>query len=65
MRPIREDLNPQGLEIQVFPNLWEIKNTFKKQWETNLQECTKNMMNSLIEYYNQEIKELDNEIIEF
>lgn len=64
-RYIKEGLNPQGLRIQVFPNLWETKNEFKSQWEANLQDCTVKMMTSLIEHYNRDIKDLDVEIIEF
>lgn len=38
---------------------------FKKQWEANLQECTVKMMNTLIDHYNEDIRDLDREIIEF
>lgn len=29
-RYIKENMNPRGLRVQVFPNLWEIKHDFKK-----------------------------------
>lgn len=64
-RYIKEDLNPQGLRIQVLPNLWELNPEFKKQWKTNLQECTIKMMNALISHYNEDIRNIDRDIIEF
>lgn len=41
---IKEDLNPQGLRIQVFLIFWDIKKLFKKKCEASLQECTAKMM---------------------
>lgn len=64
-RYVTEGINPQGLSIQVFPNLWETNNEFKAQWEANLQDCMSKMMTSLIEHYDNDIKDLDIEIIEF
>lgn len=64
-KDIKEGLNPQGLRIQVFPNLWDTKNEFEQQWEANLQDCTVKMMTSLNEHYNRDIRDLDIEIIEF
>lgn len=64
-RYVKEGFNPQGLRIQVFPDLWDTKNEFKLQWEANLQDCTVKIMNSLIEHYNRDIRDLDIEITEF
>lgn len=61
-RYIREDINPYGLRIQIFPLIDNISPDFKKQWEDNLQACTRKMMRMLIEEYKTRSLALDKEI---
>lgn len=59
---IQEDINPFGLRIQIFHTLENINIVFKKQWENNLQQCTKIMMKLLIEEYQKRIVNLEKDI---
>lgn len=61
-RYIKSDINPFGLRIQIFPTLNDVDNSFKKMWEENLNECTKNMMLLLIGEYNKRLLVLDKEL---
>lgn len=47
---IRNDTNPYGLCIQIFPLIENISLDFKKKWN-NLQLCTCNIMQLLMEEY--------------
>ena len=55
-------LNPKGLRVQVFPNIWAIDSDLKARWEENLYMCSKKMMELMVEYYMQELKIVDCEI---
>lgn len=64
---IREDINPYGLRIQIFPLIDNISqyqsiSEFKKRWEDNLQLCTRNMMKMLIEEYKVRTLSLEKDI---
>ncbi|PIO27386.1 hypothetical protein AB205_0104330 [Aquarana catesbeiana] len=61
-RYIREDINPLGLRIQIFPILDDVDSSFKIKWERNLQSCTKIMMTLLSEEYKKRIAILDKDI---
>lgn len=54
-----EEINPKGLRVQVFPNMWAIDQDFKARWEHNLLCCSKKMMELMVEYYMQELKLVD------
>ena len=59
---ITEYMNPKGLRVQVFPNIWSIDTEFKTRWEQNLLVCSKKMMELMVEYYMKELKVVDCEI---
>ncbi|XP_040193145.1 uncharacterized protein LOC120926910 [Rana temporaria] len=61
---IREEINPLGLRVQIFPTFEDMDNMFKKRWENNLQQCTKIMMKLLIEEYQKRILTSEKEIDE-
>lgn len=37
---IAEDLNPKGLRVQVFHNIWASDLDFRTRWERNLHDCS-------------------------
>lgn len=59
---IREDINPYGHRIQMFPLIYHVSPEFKKRWEDNLQLCTRNMIKMLIEEYKVRILALEKDI---
>lgn len=61
-RYMRENVNPFGLRIQIFPILEDIDMAFKQKWEDNLQNCTMTMMRLLIEEYEKRIIVMDKDI---
>lgn len=56
---IREDLNPLGLRIQIFPSFENLNSTFKTSWESNLKLCSTKMMSLLIDEYQKRLIEID------
>ena len=61
---LREDINPYGLRIQIFPLLDNVNPEFRKKWELNLQLCTANMMKLLIEEYKTRSAQVEKDIDE-
>lgn len=59
---IREDLNPLGLRVQIFPSFDNIDSTFKMAWENVLKSCSNQMMNLLIEEYKKRLIDIDRNI---
>ncbi|XP_040191614.1 uncharacterized protein LOC120937137 [Rana temporaria] len=55
-------INPFGLRIQIFPHTEQVDTPFKKEWETNLQLCSQEMMNILSREYTRQIAVVDTEI---
>lgn len=59
---IMENMAPYGLRLQLFPNLRDIKEDFKRKWESVLNACSKELMKLLIgEYQSQEL-DIENDI---
>lgn len=48
---IKDDINPFGLCIQIFPSFENTNDTFLKRWKNNLQRCSKVIMKLLTEKY--------------
>lgn len=40
---------PRGLRVQIFP-AWEVDTSFKKRWEAGLTQCSRIIINVLIEH---------------
>lgn len=59
---IREDLNPLGLRVQIFPSFENINSTFKTTWESNLKSCSTNKMSLLIDEHQKRLIEIDTNI---
>lgn len=59
---IREDLNPLGLQVQIFPSFDNIDSTFKTAWENNLKACSSHMMSLLIEEFKKRLIDIDRNI---
>lgn len=59
---IREDLNPLGLRIQIFPTFENIEDSIKTKWEKNLQQCSLGMMKLLMEEYSTRVSMLNLDI---
>lgn len=59
---IRNDINPFGLRIQIFPLIENISPEFKIKWENNLQLCIRNMMQLLVEEYRARTPTLEKDI---
>lgn len=58
---IKEDMNPLGLQVQIFPTLEGL--AFKLQWEFFLRTCLNDMMQLLITEYGKRSEALDKDII--
>lgn len=61
-RYIKENINPIGLRIQIFPTLDNITSQMKKAWENTLNECSKNLMRLLQEEYRRQILTIDEDV---
>lgn len=61
-RYIREDINPIGLRIQIFPILDNITKDLKNNWEIKLNDRSKNLMLLLQNEYQQQLEIMDIEI---
>lgn len=61
-RYIQENINPIGLRIQIFPILDYISNDLKKNWESKLNDCSRNFMMLLQNEYRQQLNSVDTEI---
>lgn len=48
---IRDDLNPLGLRVQIFPTFDNLDPIFKLAWESILNKCSTKMMKLLIDEY--------------
>lgn len=59
---IKEDINPLGLRVQIFPNLESLDSDFKIAWEQILCTCSKDMMQLLIVEYEKRSRTLDVDI---
>lgn len=56
---IKDDINPLGLRVQIFPSFDNISATFKTAWEHNLKICSMGMMKLLMEEYQKHMTEID------
>lgn len=61
-RYIQENINPIGLRIQIFPILDRISDNLKKNWESKLNDCSRNLMMLLQDEYRLQLNNLDTEI---
>lgn len=61
-RYMRNNINPFGLRIQIFPTMEHVDPSFKQAWENNLSACSENMMSLLIEEYRKTIQQIDKEL---
>lgn len=59
---LQENVMPQGLRIQIFPQIFDMSSDLKDKWEQNLQMCSKNMLLILIEHHEKLLIDLNNEI---
>lgn len=55
---IQENCCPMGLRVQIFPNLRNIDNDFKNNWERNLLTCSREEYNKTLASLNKEIDDL-------
>lgn len=61
-RYLREEVNPQGLRVQIFPSFDVTDVTFCEKWERNLSLCSATMMEMLTDKYRQDLADLGREI---
>lgn len=61
-RYLRERVNPQGLRVQIFPTFEVTEIALREKWETNLNQCSANMMIILRDKHLTYLVELDKEI---
>lgn len=61
-RYLNEQIYPRGLQIQIFPLICEITNDFSKKLEDNVQQCTRNMIVLLMNFYEEQLKNIDKEL---
>lgn len=61
-RYIQENINPIGLRIQIFPMVDHISDNLKKNWESKLNDCSRNLMMLLQDEYRLQLNNLDTEI---
>lgn len=59
---IRNEMNPLGLRIQIFPTLEDMSVNFKKEWEKNLSKCSTGMMSLLIDEYQRKLIDIEKEL---
>lgn len=59
---IKNNINPLGLRVQIFPTLEDLDTEFKLIWENILQTCSRSLMETLIDEYTKRTKTLDTEI---
>lgn len=55
-RYIKENINPLGLRVQIFPNSDQISHGCKKEWIENLKLCSQEMMVVLTREYNKQMQ---------
>lgn len=60
---IKEDINPAGLRVQIFPTLEGLDSEFKSKWEHALRACSQRLMEILIEEYKKRSNILDSDIV--
>lgn len=58
-------INPFGIRVQIFPNLQNIHEDFKKIWESMLLQCSPLINTTLINEYKVRYQTIELEIIEF
>lgn len=59
---MRDDLNPLGLRVQIFPSIENVDSSFKLAWENNLKSCSNTMMKLLIEEYQKRLIDINSNI---
>lgn len=59
---VRENINPLGLRIQLYPSFQVTSPEFKLKWENILTQCSLELMKLLILHYQTELNTLDQEI---
>lgn len=60
---VRENINPLGLRIQLYPSFQVISPEFKIAWESILTQCSSELMKLLISHYQMELNNLDQEML--
>lgn len=61
---IRDDLNPLGLQVQIFPSFENLDPMFKIAWENNLILCSLGMMKLLTGEYQKRLIDINANIDE-
>lgn len=59
---IRNEMNPFGLRIQIFPALDDMSTTFKNEWEKNLSKCSTGMMSLLMDEFQRKLIDIEKEL---
>lgn len=57
-----EGINPMGLQIQIFPSFNDIAEDFKTWWELTLKQCSKLILQTLMEEFRKRFDTMNNEI---
>lgn len=57
-----DGINPLGLRVQIFPNLPNIGEEFCNRWEIMLKQCSKLIIQTLIEEFRKRFEALKDEI---
>lgn len=61
-RYLREEVNPQGLRVQIFPSFEVTDAAFSEKWEKKLLQCSATMMEMLRDKHRSDLLDLDKEI---
>lgn len=59
---VREKVCPYGLRVQLFPNFKIDSDDFRTKWETALTNCSINLLQLLIDHYQQELALVDQDV---